>query len=140
MIKLEDLRECKHADDKLISKIKEKINDMCTNYDERNYLEDNFTLVVDGVLYTLVSEEWDSWDDEGKYQYSNITYQLAEYHEDEDFYVLYDLFVVRPVQRSGSYFSSYYYSYSMPSVQIATIKHIPEVVIPAHDEVEFINK
>ena len=86
-------------------------------------------------------EEGD-WDDEGKYQYQYNLYQLASFDKDVKNYLCdkslidkYNLFVGQCVTRCGSYFSDYY-EYDKPDVSVAYVEHIPEVVIPAHDEVK----
>lgn len=48
-----------------------------------------------------VVEDADEWDDQGKYQYSNV---ILRHKKTKKFYTF-------EVQRSGSYFSDYFYSY-----------------------------
>ena len=48
-----------------------------------------------------VVEGADEWDDQGKYQYSSV---ILEHKETGKFYTF-------EVQRSGSYFTDYFYSY-----------------------------
>ena len=120
-----------------------EIEDNC-DYAEHNYLEDGFCFEKDGIAYGLIEVNESDWDDEGKYQYQDITYQLASFDKsvkkwvcEESVIDKFDLYLILPVERSGSYFTDYYYSYSAPIIKIAMIKHVPEQIIPAHDEVVF---
>lgn len=148
MITVEELKNCKNASDELIKAVKNRINEVCGNYDEHNHIEDDFGFdECDGTSYDVYLVEESSWDDQGKYQYQDITYQLVSYDKNVCGYVCdksivdrFNLFICLPVTRSGSYFSEYYYEYMKPTIQIAEIEYVPVKVIPAHDEVRFIDK
>lgn len=85
-------------------------------------------------IYGFYGVDEDNWEDEGKYQYkteSGILIEIDEnYHEVERF----DYGVSRSVQRSGSYFSDYYYDYEPYDAYEIVEELIPEIIIPAHTE------
>lgn len=146
MITVKELKECKNATEDLIETVKEEIEDACSAFDERNYLEDGFEFEKDGVSYSVIEVAEGDWDDQGKYQYQDLTYQLVSFDKsvepfayDKNIIDKFDVFLNLSVIRSGSYFSDYYYQYETPEVQIAKIKHIPEQIIPAHDRIEFVD-
>lgn len=145
MITVEELKECKHASDELVEVVKNGIDNIWDSFCEHNWLEDGFGVEHDGISYSVIEVDESSWDDEGKYQYQNITYQLASYNPaiesypcDESIIDKYNLFFDLPVTRSGSYFSDYFYEYSKPVISRGTIEHIPVKIIPAHEEVKFV--
>ena len=147
MVTVEELRKCKKADAELIQAVKNRINEICSDYDERNHIEDGFGFENRGVCYDVKEGEESEWTDEGKYQYQDITYQLVSYDKniedypnEESIIDRFDLFIILSVTRSGSYFTDYYYTYDKPTIQTATLVHIPEKIIPAHDEVRFVKK
>ena len=145
MITVEELKECKYASDELVEVVKNGIDNIWDSFCEHNWLEDGFGVEHDGVSYSVIEVDESSWDDEGKYQYQNITYQLVSYNPDIESYPCdksiidkYDLFFDLPVTRSVSYFSDYFYEYDKPVIRRGTIEDIPEKVIPAHEEVKFV--
>ena len=146
MITIEELKKCKDTPENLIEAVKARIDEVCSNYDEHNYMEDGFTFEYNGVSYDVITLEESSWDDEGKYQYQYITYQLISFDKNikswackDSIIDKFNLIINLSVTRSGSYFSDYYYSYDKPTIQFAKIKHIPEQIIPAHDKVVFVD-
>lgn len=145
MITVEELKECKHASDELVKAVKNSIDNIWKGYCERNWLEDGFGVEHNGISYSVIEVDESLWDDEGKYQYQNITYQLISYNPkiksypcDANIIDKYDLFFNLPVTRSGSYFSDYSYVYSEPVISRGTIEHIPEKVIPVHEEIKMV--
>lgn len=145
MITVEELKECKYASDELVEVVKNGIDNIWGSYCEHNWMEDGFGVEHDGVSYSVIEVDESSWDDEGKYQYQNITYQLVSYNPaiesypcDENIIDKYNLFFDLPVTRSGSYFSDYFYEYDKPVISRGTIEHIPVKIIPAHEEVKFV--
>lgn len=141
---LEQFNNSKHASSELVQVLKNKLAATCGEYDESDHIEDGFVLNFDGVDYDLLIIDEDDWDDQGKYQYGGTTYQLVSYDKSIKGYCCkdsiidyFDIEVYHPMQRSGSYFSDYYYSYFTPTVSRAIIKHVPEQIIPAHDEVAY---
>ena len=134
-ITVEEFKNCKLAHPDLVKKVREEA-ETCGNLE-------NFCLEVDGTNYGLYCVEEGDWDDEGKYQYQYNLYQLSSFNKDIKNYLCdkslidkYNLFVGQCVTRCGSYFSDYYYEYDKPDVSVAYVEHIPEVVIPAHNEVK----
>lgn len=145
MMTVEELKEYKYASDELVEVIKNGIDNIWGSYCEHNWMEDGFGVEHDGVSYSVIEVDESSWDDEGKYQYQNITYQLVSYNPeiesypcDESIIDKYNLFFDLPVTRSGSYFSDYFYEYDKPVISRGTIEHIPVKIIPAHEEVKFV--
>lgn len=135
MISLDDLDKCIEASNELIGRVEEWF----TSGD----LEDYKSLDFEGKSYNLLMIEEGDWDDEGKYQYQYNLYQLASYDKNVKCYLCneslidkYNLFLGQCVTRCGSYFSDYYYEFDKPDISIAYVEHIPEVIIPAHDEVK----
>lgn len=146
MITVEDLKKCKDAPEDLIAVIKVRIDELCSDYYEHNYIEDGFAFEYNNVSYDVVIVEKSNWDDQGKYQYQDITYQLVSFDRSAESFAYKDniidkfnLIINLSVTRSGSYFSEYYYSYGKPTIKFAKIKHIPEQIIPAHDKVVFVD-
>ena len=138
---LEEYRLCKKASPELIEAVKNRINEICGGYDESDRMED-FRFNYNGIDYSVKCIDEDPWDDQGKYQYSGTTYQLVSYDKNikgrccnDSIVDLFDIEIYHPVTRCGSYFSDYYYTYSYPTVSKVSTKRVPEVVIPAHDEV-----
>lgn len=143
MITVEELKMCKHTPDDLIKVIEYRIKANCEYMEEHNYLEDGFCFDYNGISYNLMEVEATPWEDEGKYQYQTITYQLVSFDKSITSWVSkdniidkFDLLISINIQRSGSYFSEYFYAYFEPIIFIGKIKHIPEQIIPTHDEVE----
>ena len=95
---------------------------------------DDFSYTYNGKIYGFKEVGDDSWEDEGKYQYKYDEGQLMEMDERYVEIQLFPFGVTRSVQRSGSYFSDYYYEkdpYEMFEIEEILI---PEVIIPAHME------
>lgn len=147
MVKPEELKTYKNASMDILKEVKDRINQVCSGYDEHNNLEDGFGFELNGVSYDVIEDGSSEWTDEGKYQFQDITYQLVSFDKsvlsypcDKSITDKFDLFINLPVTRSGSYFTDYNYSYDKPVVYIAEIEHVPEKVIPAHDEVRMAKK
>lgn len=145
MITVEELKKCKHASDELVSIVKNSIDNIWKGYCEKNLLEHEFEVEYRGLPHNVIIVDESPWSDEGKYQYQNITYQLVSYDSAVRSYPSevsivdkYDLFFDLPVTRSGSYFSDYFYEYNKPVIRHGTIEHIPVKIIPAHEEVKFV--
>lgn len=148
MITVDDVKKCKHVTDNLIDIVKGKLETWpcCSN---ENMIEcDEMDFEYDNVSYSYIELDESSWDDEGKYQFQDITYQLVSYDStnseysypcDDNIIDKFDLILTVPVTRSGSYFSDYNYEYDEPSLSIVEIENIPEQVIPAHEEVKIVD-
>lgn len=89
---------------------------------------------LEGKKYGFREINDDKWDDQGKYQYKIEKGQLVEFNEKHRVVKEFDFGVSREVQRSGSYFSDYYYDYEKYKPFKIEKVEIPEVVIPAHIE------
>ena len=145
MITVEELKECKHASDELVQSVKNRIDNIWKDYCVHNWLEDGFGVEHDSISYSVIEVDESSWDDGGKYQYQNVTYQLVSYNPEIKNYPCgasiigkYDIFFDLPITRSGSYFSDYFYVYSKPVTSRGTIERISEKVIPAHEEIKMV--
>lgn len=77
-----------------------------------------------------------NWDDQGKYQYKDVTGILCEILEDGSV-TKYDIAVTQYITRSGSYFSDYYYDYDPLQVDQLVQKVIPQQIIPERTIVVF---
>lgn len=98
---------------------------------------------LENIRLSVVEIETTKWEDEGKYQYSCTTYQLVLYDSilynypcDKNIVEEFNLYFNLPITRSGSYFSDYDYNYDRPIVLQKKTIHVPEKIIPAHDEVK----
>ena len=129
-----------HASSELIKELKEHLpyKECEYNLSERNGCNFEFN----GEHYDLVEVGEDPIEDEGKYQNGGTYYQLVKYDNnidpwpsDESILEKYDVQVYLTYYRSGSYFSDWNYNYDLPILEKITIVDIPEVVIPAHQEV-----
>ena len=148
MFTLEEVKKCKHVTDDLLEIVKNKL-EAWPSYCENNMIErGEMDFEKDGVSYSYLYIDETSWDDEGKYQYQAITYQLIAYDPTNSKYSYpcndniidkFDLILTVPVTRSGSYFSEYNYYYNNPSLSLVEIEQIPEKVIPAHEEVKWVD-
>ena len=101
--------------------------------------EDDFeeiSTTIDGIEYGLKIVDETDWDDQGKYQYKDVTGVLCEILED-GFVTKYDIAVTQYITRSGSYFSDYYYQYDPLQVDQLVQKVIPQQIIPERTIVVF---
>lgn len=91
---------------------------------------------IDGIEYGLDIVDESNWDDQGKYQYKDVTGILCEILEDGSV-TKYDIAVTQYITRSGSYFSDYYYDYDPLQVDQLVQKVIPQQIIPERTIVVF---
>lgn len=146
MLTVEDIKKCKHTTNDLIKEVENRLDDW-PSYCEEDLLENGkVDFEYHNTSYGFLVVDESSWDDEGKYQFQNITYQLVSYNSTEIPYLCednilnkFDLILNVSVTRSGSYFSDYNYSYDKPILSIIEIEQIPEQIIPAHEEVKFVD-
>lgn len=97
-------------------------------------LED-FSYEYEGKNYGFCETGDDNnWEDEGKYQYKTESGMLIEMDKNYKELQRFNYGVSRSVQRSGSYFSDYYYDYDKYEAFEIVEDLIPEVIIPAHTE------
>lgn len=139
---VEDLKKLKEVPDGIEEVIKEGVKNKWN--DESNIFESDFYIDVNGIGYAFTSIEEGDWDDEGKYSFATDYFQLASFDCKEIKYLCakniiekFNLFASVGASRSGSYYTDYYYNYDSPEYFKGFISHIPEVVIPAHDKVDF---
>lgn len=99
---------------------------------------EEFEYESDGKRYGFYEMDDDGWDDEGKYQYKTEKGKLVQFKGEEGYETEkeFNFGVSRVVQRSGSYFSDYYYEYEKWEPFIIEEVYVPEVVIPAHTELK----
>jgi len=99
---------------------------------------DDFSYEYNGKIYTFKEIGDNSWDDQGKYQYKCEQGQLIEVNKKYKEIQLFNFGVSRSISRCGSYFSDYYYEKG--PYEVFEIKEVlvPEVIIPAHIESEWV--
>lgn len=107
---------------------------------------EGFTFEHDGKWYGLVDVYQDDEIDEGKYTNGCMYHQLYSYDKSIASYITaknvideFALIVKQPYSKSGSYYSDYEWYYEKPRLISLAIKLVPEVVIPEHEEVDFLN-
>lgn len=139
---VEEFNELKEVPSAIELHIKEEINNQWN--DERCILEDEFYLNIEGIGYAFVLFDEDNWEDDGsgKYQYCDEVYELVCFDLSERKYPCgknilsrFNLFASVSSSRTGSYYTDYYYNYDKPTYYKAEVKHVNEVIIPAHDKV-----
>lgn len=91
---------------------------------------------IDGVKYQLDIVDDGDWNDQGKYQYKDVTGVLYKISGD-DSVTKYDIAVTQYITRSGSYFSEYYYEYEPLQIDQLVQKVIPQQIIPERTVVTF---
>lgn len=97
---------------------------------------------IEGKNYSLSEVDSEDWDDQGKFQTSSSTYQVvvlkedcSSWHSEKDEIEQLALFCDIGVTRTGTYYQGYEYEYDSPYFYRAVLKHVPEQIIPAHEEV-----
>lgn len=134
----------------LINICKETIDSLDLDWYESNLFEDglfeeilNEKLNADKIKYSVIEVESTNWENDGsgKYYTQYITYQLVQYNSEIEKYPTeesvseaFNIFFGLPVTKSGSYFTEWFYEYENPRTMQKKIVHIPEQIIPAHDE------
>lgn len=107
-------------------------------FDNEDWYEE-LGATIDGVEYRLEIVDDGDWDDQGKYQYKNVTGVLCKTSED-GLVTKYDIAVTQYITRSGSYFSEYYYEYEPLQVDQLVLRVIPQQIIPKRIIVTFEDK
>ena len=113
----------------------EEARKIVSHFDNENDLEEIST-TIDGTKYGLHIIDESDWDDEGKYQYKDVTGVLSKTNKDGSV-TNYDIAVTQYITRSGSYFSNYYYEYDPLEVIQLVQKTIPQQIIPERTIVTF---
>lgn len=107
-------------------------------FDNEDWYEE-LGATIDGVEYRLEIVDDGDWDDQGKYQYKDVTGVLCKTSEDGSV-TKYDIAVTQYITRSGSYFSEYYYEYEPLQVDQLVLRVIPQQIIPKRIIVTFEDK
>ena len=113
----------------------EEAKKIVSHFNNEDYYEE-LGATIDGVKYGLDFVDETDWDDQGKYQYKNVTGILCKSSEDGSV-TKYDIAVTQYITRSGSYFSDYYYYYDQLQVNQLVQKVIPQQIIPERTIVTF---
>ena len=113
----------------------EKAKEIVSHFDNEDWYEE-LGATIDGVKYQLDIVDDGNWNDQGKYQYKDVTGVLYKISED-DSVTKYDIAVTQYITRSGSYFSEYYYEYEPLQVDQLVQKVIPQQIIPERTVVTF---
>lgn len=94
---------------------------------------------IDGIEYGTYIVDESNWDDQGKYQFKDVTGILCRISEDGSV-TKYDIAVTQYITRCGSYFSEYNYEYAPLQVDQLVLKVIPQQIIPKRIIVTFEDK
>ena len=124
----------------LFSMVEEEMRAIESNIsDDYIELEREIEFIWNGAQFGLSPVEKGDWEDGGKYQYSTDIYQLVSYKDKllEEEVNKYNLFISIDISRSGFYFSDYYFQCQFGTYTTTCIIDVPEVIIPAHQEVNF---
>ena len=116
----------------------EEANEIVSHFNNKDWYEE-LGATVNGVEYGLDIVDDGDWDDQGKYQYKDVTGILCKTSEDGSV-TKYDIAVTQYITRSGSYFSEYYYEYELLQVDQLVQKVIPQQIIPERTVVTFADK
>ena len=129
----------KIASDELVETI---LSEVYNIYDGVGDILEDFTILTDNINFAFIYNKELDWDDQGKYQYTSIDYQLVSYDNskhswptNDNIIDYYDFIFTQYMSRSGSYFSDYYYEYDKPEPYKLKEFLIPEVIIPEHIEI-----
>lgn len=109
-----------------------------SHFDNEDWYEE-LGATIDGVEYRLEIVDDGDWDDQGKYQYKDVTGVLCKTSEDGSV-TKYDIAVTQYITRCGSYFSEYNYEYAPLQVDQLVQKVIPQQIIPERTVVTFADK
>lgn len=109
-----------------------------SHFDNEDWYEE-LGATIDGVEYRLEIVDDGDWDDQGKYQYKDVTGVLCKTSEDGSV-TKYDIAVTQYITRCGSYFSEYNYEYAPLQVDQLVLKVIPQQIIPKRIIVTFEDK
>ena len=136
-ITVEKYNTYKNASKELIDVIRNRLSEI---FDcEQNCFEDDFGFEFNDICYDVIVVDEPEFAVEGKYQRRSVCYQLISCDENSESWIIdrFNLFFEISESRTGSYYTDYYYSYEKPMIFKAKLVHIPEQIIPAHDNVEF---
>lgn len=134
-----EMKFTKHIGDGVLETILEAVYNIYNS--DSDVLED-FTISFGNFNFGFIAVEESGWDDQGKYQYMSIDYQLVSYDNskhswptNDNIIDYYDFIFTQHISKSGSYSSEYYYEYDKPEPYKLKEFLIPEVIIPEHIEI-----
>lgn len=113
----------------------EEAKKIVSYFDNEGWYEE-LGATINDEEYGLDIIDDENWDDQGKYQYKDVTGILFKISED-DSVTKYDIAVTQYITRSGSYFSEYDYEYEPLDVRQLVQKIIPQQIIPERTIVTF---
>lgn len=116
----------------------EEAKKIVNHFDNEGWYEE-LGATVNGVEYGLDIVDESDWDDQGKYQYKDVTGILCKTSEDGSV-TKYDIAVTQYITRCGSYFSEYNYEYAPLQVDQLVQKVIPQQIILERTVVTFADK
>lgn len=116
----------------------EEAKKIVSHFDNEDWYEE-LGAIIDGVEYGIDIVDEGDWDDQGKYQYKDVTGVLCKTSKDGSV-TKYDIAVTQYITRSGSYFSEYYYEYEPLQVDQLVLRVIPQQIIPKRIIVTFEDK
>lgn len=116
----------------------EEAKEIVSHFNNEDWYEE-LGATVNGVEYGLDIVDDGDWDDQGKYQYKDVTGILCKTSEDGSV-TKYDIAVTQYITRCGSYFSEYNYEYAPLQVDQLVQKVIPQQIIPERTVVTFADK
>lgn len=116
----------------------EEAKEIVSHFNNEDWYEE-LGATIDGVEYRLEIVDDGDWDDQGKYQYKDVTGVLCKTSENGSV-TKYDIAVTQYITRSGSYFSEYYYEYEPLQVDQLVLRVIPQQIIPKRIIVTFEDK
>ena len=116
----------------------EEAKEIVNHFDNEDWYEE-LGAIIDGVKYGLDIVDESNWDDQGKYQFKDVTGILCRISEDGSV-TKYDIAVTQYITRCGSYFSEYNYEYAPLQVDQLVQKVIPQQIIPERTVVTFADK
>ena len=135
MFKVEDVKGFKEASQELINEVK-------ANVPSNGTIED-MMFAYEGNTYAMINLESDDEINDGKYvsgckyyQLVSIDTSVAEYPRKDNIVDKFNVVISNSYSKCGSYFSDYEWYYDEPEIGIVSLKTIPEVVIPEHEEVD----
>lgn len=134
-----EMKFTKIASNELVEAI---LSEVYNIYDGVGDILEDFTVLIDNINFAFICIQESGWDDQGKYQYSSIDYQLVSYNHskrsyptDDNILEYYDFIFTQHISKSGSYFSDFYFEYDKPEPYKLKEVIVPEVIIPEHIEI-----
>ena len=120
-----------------IQEIKRVIEEVVVEWDYEGEDLEEMSIAYDKdetKVIEFATVEEGKWDDEGKYQYQDNIFQVLLTDENRENYTNTDVFYRQSVDRSGSYFSHYEYTYSKP-VQVELHEYEKTITVREWTEV-----